>query len=71
MNVADALLFGSWFWVAGLACLYAPQTVFRIRHAPMAPSEDGLTEAGEQSYRRLGLFHIALGTLLVGYILTI
>lgn len=48
-------------WAVGAAFLLWPQSVFRYRFAPLGPPGDGLTEAGERSYRRFGIFLVLVG----------
>lgn len=57
-----ALLLAGLLWVGlGLGYRYRPQAMFRVRSAPFAADGDGLTASGEESYRRLGLFHLLMG----------
>lgn len=44
--------------VVGISYIKWPQTMFYLRHWPFGEDADGLTETGEKTYYRLGVFFL-------------
>jgi hypothetical protein len=61
MDWRSVLFLSMFWWIVGAGFFFRPQTMFRLRFAPLGPSGDGLTEDGEQSYKRFGIFLILIG----------
>jgi hypothetical protein len=72
LMVSYPLLGVSLLWlVVGLGFIYRPQTMFRIRFAPVASGDDGLTNSGEQSYRYFGMVNLLFAFAFFLFSLTI
>lgn len=61
MNWRAVLFLSSMWWIVGAGFFFRPQAMFRLRFAPLGSARDGLTEDGEQSYKRFGIFLILIG----------